>query len=177
MRANRTTIAAMLSIALAVAPSVVAAQAADEELKTPNYWTSIDTEVPGFTVPGGETATFDWGYRTTVGRSYTVEADDPRISGDVDIALVFDFANSGMFRGVGRSRNVNEEGTFEGTVHVVGYPDGSQFRMVVAEGKDGYEGLTYTMTSFLDPSGEGQTQGLIWEGEAPPLPDADALPE
>ena len=49
--------------------------------------------------------------------------------------------------------------------------------MALMEGQDGYEGLTLTMTDFVSPSGEEQAQGLIWEGEAPPLLDADALPE
>ncbi len=83
----------------------------------------------------------------------------------------------GVGRGTGLVRLVNEGGTFEGPLYVVCYPDGSELRMALMEGQDGYEGLTSTMTNFLSPSGEGQPQGLIWEGEAPPLPDADALPE
>ena len=94
------------------------------------------------------------------------------------MALVWDYTGTsrGMGHGTGVSRLVNEGGSFEGIVHAVSYPNGSEFRMGLMEGQDGYEGLTLTMTDFIDPSGEGQPQGLIWEGEAPPLPDADVLP-
>ncbi len=49
--------------------------------------------------------------------------------------------------------------------------------MALMDGQDGYAGLSYSMTDFISPAGDGQMQGLIWEGEAAPLPDADALPE
>ena len=52
MRTNRTTLAAVLSIALAVVPGAVAAQSADEQLATPSYWTATQTEGPNFVVPG-----------------------------------------------------------------------------------------------------------------------------
>ena len=38
--------------------------------------------------------------------------------------------------------SLNEGGSFEGPVNVVYYPDGSEFRMALMEGKGGYEGLT-----------------------------------
>ena len=64
-------------------PSAVAAQAADEGLSTPTYWTGTNTEGPPFAVPGGPIGTIPGGYRTTIGLTYTAEADDPRASGEV----------------------------------------------------------------------------------------------
>ena len=32
------------------------------------------------------------------------------------------------------------------------------------------------MTDYLDGIGEAQPQGLIWEGDVPPVPDAELLP-
>lgn len=177
MRTNRTTLAAMLSIALAVVPGAVAVQSADEQPATASHWTGTDTEGQGFPVPDGETGYFDWGYRTTVGKTYTVEADDPRAAGVVSVALVIDFADNGISRGVGPGRLVNEGGSWEGTVHFFGYPDGSMVRMALMDGQDGYAGLSYSMTNFISPSGEEQAQGLIWEGDVPQLSAADALPE
>ena len=110
-------------------------------------------------------------------QTITVEATDPRASGDASVALVWDYTPSGMGRGTGVTRLVNEGGSWEGTAHAVAFPDGTEFRMVLSDGQDGYEGLTLTMTDFVSPSGEEQVQGLIWKGEAPPLLDADALPE
>jgi len=49
--------------------------------------------------------------------------------------------------------------------------------MALMEGKGGYEGLSYSMTNLIDPVGRGQPQGLIWEGDMPPLPDAELLPD
>ena len=111
--------------------------------------------------------------------TYTSDADDPRASGDVTVALVWDYTGlsaTDMGHGTGISRLVNDGGSFEGTVHAIAYPDGSEFRMALMDGQGGYEGLTMTMTQAISPSGEGPAQGLIWEGEAPLLPDADALP-
>ncbi len=125
MRTNRTTLAAVLSIALAFVPGAVAAQSADEQPATTSHWTGTTTEGPGFGVPDGEMGYFDWGYRTTVGRTYTVEADDPRAAGVVSMALVIDTADNGISRGVGPSRLVTEGGSWEGTVHFFHYPDGS----------------------------------------------------
>ena len=177
MRTNRTTRAAVLSIALVLAPGVGAAQSADEEPAAVSHWTSSPTALQSLGVSGGPQGFFDWGYRTTMELTGTVDADDSRASGDLTMVIVMDFADNGMFRGEGRSWLVNDDGTFEGTVNVIHYADGSEFRMVLAEGKDGYEGLSFAMTEFLDPTGEGQEQGLIWEGEIPPVPDASALPE
>ncbi len=177
MRTNRTTLAAMLSIALAVLPGAVAAQSADEELETPSYWTGTESAMSSQGVPGGEVAGFPWGYRTTVGVRATSEADDPRASGDLTMVLFYDDAGAyDIARATGLVRLANEGGAFQGPIHVFYYPDGSEFRMALLEGQEGYEGLTLSMTNFLDPSGEGQPQGLIWEGEVP-VPDADLLPE
>ena len=176
MRTNRTTLAAVLSIALALVPGAVAAQSADEQPATPSYWTATQTQGDGFFVPG-PVETLPGAYRTSVGLTYTVEATDPRASGDASVALVWDYKPAGMGRGTGVTRLVNEGGSWEGTAHAIAFPDGTEFRMVLSDGQDGYEGLTLTMTDFVSPSGEEQVQGLIWEGEAPPLLDEDVLPE
>lgn len=178
MRTSRTTLAAMLSLALAIVPAAAVAQAADGEPATPSYFTSTETRLPDFQVPAGEFGSNSFGYRSTVGLKVVAEADDPRASGDITAIFTYDMSYNGdIGRGTGLARLVNEGGTFEGPLHVVYYPDGSEFRMAMLEGQDGYEGLTYVMTNFLDPSGNGKPQGLIWEGDPPALPDADALPE
>lgn len=176
MRTNRTTLATVLSIALAVMPGAAAAQSAAEELATPSYWTGMNTEGDMFPVEG-PVEVIPGGYRTTVGLTYTATADDPRASGDVAVALVYDYTPSGMGRGSGVTRLVNEGGSWEGTAHSISYPDGAEFHMALMDGQDGYEGLNLVMTNSISPSGEEHVQGLIWEGEAPPLLDADALPE
>ena len=178
MRTNRTVLAGVLTLALAIVPTVAAAQTGDEEPSTPSYWTSTYTQGPRFAVPDGEVGYDVWGYRTTMGLTYTAEADDPRASGDISIVFVHDWSTKAeLGRGLGLSRLVNEGGSFEGPINVVYYPDGSEFRMALMEGQGGYEGLSYTMTNHLDPSGNGQTQGLIWEGDLPELPNVDMLPE
>jgi hypothetical protein len=177
MRTNRITLAAALSIVLAILPCTVAAQAADETPPTPSYWTSTETDWQDFVIPDAKFESFPWGYRNTVGFSVTQEASDPRASGDITVVYAVDQSRGDplLGRGAGRFRLVNEGGAFEGTIDVIYFPDDSEFRMALAEGKDGYEGLTLAMTNFLEPGGEGQPQGLIWEGELLP-PDADLLP-
>jgi hypothetical protein len=176
MRTNRITFAVVLSIALAVVSSAVAAQSTDEDLATPSYWTGTQTEGDGFFVDG-PVGTIPGGFRTTVGLTYTAEASDPRAAGDAWLALVYDYTPSGMEYGVGPSRLVNEGGSWEGTAHATAYPDGSEFRIALMDGRDGYEGLTLTMTNYIDPSGGENVQGLIWKGDAAPLLDASVLPE
>lgn len=177
MRTNRTVLAGVLALTLTAVPGVVAAQI-DVEQSAPSHWTAVETRGPSFGVPDAGIEFFDWGYRTTSGITFKSESDDPRASGDIAMVYVMDWSDEyGLGRGTGLARLVNQGGSFEGPVHVVYYPDGSEFRMALMAGRDGYEGLTYTMTNFLDPSGNGQSQGLIWEGEAPALPDADMLPE
>jgi hypothetical protein len=178
MRTNRTTLAVMSSIALAVVAGPVAAQSTDEAPATPSYWTCTQTEGPSFAVDG-PIGVIPGGYRTTVGLTYTGEADDPRAAGDGAVALVYDYTGitgNPIARGIGVSRLVNAGGSWEGTIHALSYPDGSAFRMAMMEGQDGYEGLALTMTNFISPSGDEQCQGLIWEVEAPPPPDVSALP-
>jgi hypothetical protein len=178
MHANRTALAALLSIGLAVVPSAAAAQTADTEPAAVSYWTATETVGPRFVPPGAEVEFFDWGYRNTMGLTYDIEADDPRAAGTVSIVFVFDQPRGGsMGRGTGIARLVNEGGTFEGPLHVVYYPDGSEFRMALMEGHGGYEGLAYSMTNYISPTGEEQSQGLIWEGEPPPVPAVDMLPD
>ena len=179
MRTNRTALAGALAIILAIAPGTVAAEAADgEEPSAPSYWTSTETSGPMFSVTGGESGAFPWGTRTTRGFTVTSEATDPRASGDITVVYVVDWSDKyDVGRGIGLARLVNEGGSFEGPIHVAYYPDGSEFRMVRMEGQAGYEGLSLVMTTHLDNTGEGRPQGLIWEGEPPSLPDANALPE
>jgi len=177
MRTNRTTLAALLSISLAVVPCAAAAQATDEAPATPSHWTGTNTQGLNFTVPDVYVEFFDWGYRSPMGLTFTQEADDPRAAGEVKMVYYYDLAlGSSMGRGTGLARLVNDGGAFQGPVHVVYYPDGSEFRMSLMEGQDGYEGLALVMTDVISPSGEANTQGLIWEGQAP-VPDADLLPE
>lgn len=178
MRTDRATLTGVLALTFAVLPAVAAAQTVDEESSAPSHWTAVETSGPNFAVPDAGIDLYPWGYRQTMGLTFTSESDDPRASGDIDMVYVIDWSDEyDLGRGIGLARLVNEDGSFEGPVNVVYYPDGSEFRMALMEGKGGYEGLTYSMTNYLDPSGKGQSQGLIWEGEAPPLPDADALPE
>lgn len=180
MHTNRTTLAAVLSIALAVAPGAVASQTADEEPGPVSYWTGTNTEGQSFPVLSDEVGVIPGGYRTTVGLTYTAEADDPRASGDVAVAMVWDYtgiSGDSLGHGTGVTRLVNKDGSFVGTAQAIAYPDGSEFRMSVMEGQDGYEGLNLTMTQFVDPAGEGQPQGLIWEAEAPTMPSVEMLPE
>lgn len=180
MRTKRTMLSAILSIALAVVPIAVAAQATDEELATPSHWTGTNTQLPNWIPPGAEIEFFPWGYRNTAGLTFNIEADDPRAAGEVNMVYVYDISDGEyvMGRGTGIARLVNDGGTFEGPVYVIDYPDGSEFRMSLMDGQDGYEGLALSMTDFISPgSAAGHPQGLIWEGEAPPIPDPDALPE
>ena len=177
MRTNRSAIASLLALSLAIVPATVAVAEADGELTTPSHWTGTETQGPNFAVPDGDVGFSDSSYRTTIGLTYTAEADDPRASGDISIVLVYDWSSTvDLGRATGLARLVNEGGSFEGPINVVYYDDGSEFRMALMEGKDGYEGLSYSMTNFLDASGSGKSQGLIWEGEPPALPSADQLP-
>lgn len=179
MRVTRMVTAGVLSLTVMIAPATVAAQSADTEPPdTPSYWTSTEIMGPGFAVSDTDTESFPWGYRQTLGLTYDSRSDDPRAAGHGTIVYVLDWSDEyDLGRGTGLVRLVNDGGSFEGPLHVVYYPDGSEFRLAIMEGRDGYEGLTFTMTNYLDPSGIGQPQGLIWEGEMPSLPDAELLPD
>ena len=179
MRTTRMMIAGAVALAVMLAPGAATAQSADtEDLPLPAHWSGSVTSGPRFAVPGTEAELFPWGNRTTVGLTYTNESDDPRATGDLAIVFTVDWSGGNqMGRGTGLARLVNQGGSFEGPLNVIYYPDGSEFRMALMDGKDGFEGLTYSMTNYLDPLGRGQSQGLIWEGEMPPIPDAEALPD
>jgi len=164
-----------MSIALVLAPGTIAARSAGD-VPAVSHWTSTETEEERFYVDG-PVEVLPGGYRTTVGVTLQVNADDPRASGDLTMVFVYDYAPTSVGRGLGIARLVNEGGSFQGSVHFAYYPDGSAFRLALMEGQGGYEGLAYTMTSYIDSSGEGQTQGLIWEGEVPSPLDAGAPTE
>jgi hypothetical protein len=173
------TMAGILAIALAATPGAILAQDGDaEELPVPAYLTATDTETGTFVVPF-DYERFDWGTRQSAGLRYQTTSDDPRAAGDIDMVFTYDTASSDsdMGRGVGLARLTNDGGSWIGPVHVIYYPDGSEARFAVLEGQDGYAGLSYAMTNFLDGQGGEQSQGLIWEGELPPLPDSESLPD
>ena len=178
MRTQRMILSGAVALALAMAPAAVAAQASDPEAPAPpSHWTGSTTSGPGFSVPNGEVGFFDWGYRTTMGLTFALESDDPRAAGDLQMVYVLDWSDKhDIGRGTGLARLTNEGGSFIGPVNVIYYPDGSEFRMALMEGQGGSDGLTYSMSNFLDGEGGEQSQGLIWEGEPPALPDAELLP-
>lgn len=180
MRTARMMLAGMLTLAMSTVPATVAAQVDDAEPPvSPAHWTGDEVAEPSFSVTGGSGyESFPWGYRTTLGVAATARSDDPRAAGDLEIVFTLDWSEGlNLGRGTGLARLVNEGGSFEGPVNVVYYPDGTEFRMAIMEGKDGYEGLTYSMTNVIDPIDGGLSQGLIWEGDVPPLPDAQLLPD
>lgn len=177
MRTSVKAIAGVLALALAAAPGAVLAQTGDpEELPLPAYWTSTEERTGGFSVETDITS-FPWGFRRTVGFSVEATADDPRVTGEIDVVFTYDTALiEDIGRGVGLARLANDGGSWVGPIHVLYYPDGSEFRFIRLEGQGGYEGLTLLETNFVDNTGRERPQGLIWEGEVP-LPDLDSLPD
>ena len=178
MRTNRTTLAAVLLTTLVVVPATAVAQSADEESAPVSHLTCTNTDGPSFTPGELEMGRFDWGYRSTVGRTFTADASDPRASGDIAAALVYDSTGDNeMSRGTAIARLVNEGGSWLGPVYWMYYPDRSEFFMAMMDGQDGYDGLTLTMTRVISPTGEEHCQGLIWEGDPPALLDTGSLPD
>lgn len=179
MRTSSTTMSGVLAIALAAMPGIVLAQdGGSEELPVPAYVTATDAYAGGFVVDF-DYQRLDWGTRQTTGVSYETTSNDPRIAGHIDMVFTYDTAasDSDMGRGLGLARLTNDGGSWIGPVHVIYYPDGTEFRYALMEGQGGYEGLSYAMTNFLDGEGGEQPQGLIWEGELPTLPAVESLPE
>jgi hypothetical protein len=177
MRTTAKSIAGILALALAATPGAVIAQAGDaEDMPVPAYWTSIEERAGAISVDPNPQQ-FDWGYRSTTGFKVKVTGDDPRVAGDIDVVFTHDrVLGQDIGRGLGIARLVNDGGSWVGPVHVLFYPDGSEFRFIRLEGQGGYEGLTLLETNFVDSTGREQPQGLIWEGEVP-LPDLASLPD
>jgi hypothetical protein len=124
---------------------------------------------------------FEWGIRHAVGFRVESESTDPRVTGEIDVIFTLDEARDSEIgeigRGTGVARLTNEGGSWLGPLYVIYYPDGSEFRYAIMEGSGGYEGLTSTMTNYSGLDKAGQPQWIIWEGDPPPVPDADLLPE
>ena len=179
MRTVRGTCSVLIALALSAAPVATAGQSSDADADTtPAYSTATERQTDMWGVPGTPTERFDWGIRRTFGFSVETDSTDPRLSGDMDVVFTLDEArDSQAGRGTGVARLTNDGGSWIGPLYVVTYPDGSEFRYAIMEGRGSYEGLTSTMTNFIGAGESGQPQLIIWAGDPPPVPDAELLPE
>jgi hypothetical protein len=111
-------------------------------------------------------------------RLVRVDVSDPRVRGKARQVMHIEPAPAvGMQRSTGLMRLENEWGAWEGTIHGVRYPDGSELEYGWLEGHQTYEGFSYFHSTRGHPAETGPTvEGAIWPGEPPSAPDPSLLP-
>jgi hypothetical protein len=111
-------------------------------------------------------------------RLVRVDASDPRVRGEARQVMSVESAPGvGLQRSTGLMRLENEWGAWEGTIHGVRYPDGSELEYSWLQGRGAYEGFSYFHSTRGHPAETGRTiEGAIWPGEPPPAPDPSSLP-
>ena len=111
-------------------------------------------------------------------RAVRVVASDPRARGEARQIVHIEAAPGvGLQRSTGWMRLENEWGAWEGDVHGVRYPDGSELEYGWLAGQDTYEGFSYFHSTRGHPAETERTvEGAIWPGEPPPTPDPSLLP-
>jgi hypothetical protein len=111
-------------------------------------------------------------------RIVRVDESDPRVRGEARQVMYIEAApRVGLQRSTGVMRLENEWGAWEGTVHGVRYPDGSELEYGWLEGHETYEGFSYFHSTRGHPAETGRTvEGAIWPGEPPSAPDPSFLP-
>jgi hypothetical protein len=111
-------------------------------------------------------------------RVVDVESADPRVRGEAQQVLRIEVApGAGLQRSTGVMRLQNGWGAWEGVVHGVRYPDGSELEYGWLEGQDAYEGFSYFhSTKGSAAETERTVEGAIWPDEPPSMPDPSLLP-
>ena len=111
-------------------------------------------------------------------RLVRVDASDPRVRGLARQVMYIESARGvGLQRSTGLMRLENEWGAWEGAIHGVRYPDGSELEYGWLEGHGSYEGFSYFQSTRGHPAETGRTvEGAIWPGEPPSAPDPSFLP-
>jgi len=111
-------------------------------------------------------------------RAVRVLASDLRASGEArQIVHIEEAPGVGLQRSTGVMSLENEWGAWEGVVHGVRYPDGSELEYGWLVGQDTYEGFSYFHSTRGHPTGTERTvEGAIWPGEPPSMPDPSLLP-
>jgi hypothetical protein len=180
MRGIKSIIISILAVGL-LAGSAVVVTAQDEEATTEPNTPAI---VTGTMLGGGEVV--QEGTNTDVdgvnqqrgfitgGRQF--EADDPRLTGTIT------FASSGDFRTVGdtgailisnNQRIENDKGTWSGSCDLLVVMDGLPDPFACLFSGDGaYDGLSAYLVFENPEQPPFPFQGLIFEGEVPPVPEA-----
>lgn len=111
-------------------------------------------------------------------RLVRVDAADPRVRGEARQVFHIEVAPAaGLQRSTGVMRLENGWGAWEGAVHGVRYPDGSELEYGWLEGHGAYEGFSY-FHSTGGPAAETErtVEGAIWPDEPPSMPDPSLLP-
>ena len=110
-------------------------------------------------------------------RLVRIDVSDPRVRGEARQVLHIEAAPGvGLQRSTGVMRLENEWGAWEGVVHGVRYPDGSELEYGWLVGQDAYEGFSYFhSTGGHAAETERTVEGAIWPGEPPPMPDPSLL--
>ena len=111
-------------------------------------------------------------------RAVRIVASDPRAGGEARQIVHIEAAPSvGLQRSIGMMRLENAWGAWEGVVHGVRYPDGSELEYGWLAGQGTYEGFSYFhSTGGHAAETERTVEGAIWPGEPPPMPDPSLLP-
>ena len=128
-----------------------------------------------------DTADEEWWVEDAIGhaRAYkvseAVEWSDPRLGDGVMWSLNFDMyelSQSKQMPVTGTAWIRGPDGHWTGTSTGFCDPYGDCRSMIVLTGHDGYDGLFATILGAgNDAKGESAYEGLIFEGEMPPMPD------
>jgi len=169
------------TVILALLGGLSVAVAAQAEETDSGPVTSITGVRLGLTT---DTSEEEWSVDGSVGHARifrvheTVEWSDPRLPTDKVTTLNFDMYNIGEFRELpmtGTSLLEGPDGYWTGTTTGFCDQDGDCFGIDILTGHGAYEGLFATLhaSPLRDPEAEGDQlwEGLIFEGEMPPMPD------
>ena len=175
MRTLRLALAAGAIVALLGGPNAVAA--AEDPILDPRV-TAVTGTRTGMTT---DTSEEEWWVEDAIGHarvykvSEAVEWNDPRLGDGALWSLNFDMYEIGESKQMpvtGTGWVQGPDGHWTGTSSGFCDPVGDCRSMIVLTGRDGYDGLFATILGAgNDDKGEFAYEGLIYEGEMPPLPD------
>jgi hypothetical protein len=172
MRSLRRTTSGALILALATIPSAVAAaQTTDVDVViggSATWVTFIDQScsVQGAVPTDDGTMQRMRGMRAVC----DVRFDDPRVSGTVTTVTDYDCQAEAGCVTWGQQEIVGPDGSWSGSFEGLIDPAFTERAVAVLSGTGGYSGMTFVVMAVAPLDEAPSVVGLVYEGDAPPLP-------
>lgn len=172
MRSTGTTPKRLTAFgAMALAGGLMVASAGPAGAQEMTVATPVESTISGcLTIAIGTVTTGPGGSDATVNQVWKcqVEADDERLSGDLDLVFnILGWSGTGAIQW-GWARITNDGGTWDGVWSSTVRTDGEQVILAWYEGGGAYEGWSYTESQQGDYQQERTGFGIVYPGELPP---------